>query len=208
MNTHPKGAEQPLDADGSAMDPRALRSREHLAAAILSLASERDIETLTVAQVATAAGINRSTFYQHAVSPMALLRSVLSAELDVVRAENLEASGDVAVALGELARGVVRHVDSRRRVYRQGLESDGGVAALHSMLAAHFEHSALLLIEHRNISVRGLTGRKVPTAMMARFLAYGVVGAFETRILEDVPRSEEDFMEDLRALMPHWWPIA
>lgn len=208
MNTHPKGTERTLGTDGSAMDPRAVRSREQLATTILSLASEQDIDTLTVAQVAAAAGINRSTFYQHAVSPMALLRSVLSAELDVVRAEHLEAGGDVAVALGELARGVVRHVDSRRRVYRQGLGSSSGVAALHSMLGAHFEHSALLLIEHRKISVRGVTGREVPIAMMARFLAYGVVGAFETRILEDVPRSEDDFMEDLRALMPHWWPIA
>lgn len=208
MSAHSEGNEGSLVVDSSAMDPRALRSREQLAAAILSLAEASDVDTLTVAQVATEAGVNRSTFYQHAASPASLLRSVLSAELDVVRAEHLEASGDIAVALAELTRGVVAHIDARRGVYRQGLESGGGAAALHSMLGAHFERSALLLIEHRDIVVRGVTGRPVPTAMMARFLAYAVVGAFEARILEVEPRPEEDFMEDLRALMPHWWPIA
>ncbi|ALO65884.1 helix-turn-helix domain containing protein [Arthrobacter alpinus] len=208
MNTHPEGVQKTLEEDVSALDPRALRSREQLAVAILSLASERDIDTVTVAQVAAEAGINRSTFYQHAASPAALLRSVLSAELDVVRAEHLDACGDIAVALGELTHGVVGHIDARRRIYRQGLGSGSGSAALHSMLGSHFERSALLLIEHRGITVRGVTGRPVPVAMVARFLAYAVVGAFETRISEDGPRPERDFMEDLRALMPPWWPIA
>ena len=208
MKTLSEGNGKTVEVDSSAMDPRALRSREQLAAAILSLAGEQDVDTLTVAQVAAAAGINRSTFYQHATSPAALLRSVLSAELDAVRAEHLEKNGDTAVALGDLTRGVVAHIDARRGVYRQGLESGGGAAALHSMLGSHFERSALLLIEHRNIVVRGATGRPVPALMMARFLAYAVVGAFETRIVEDEPRLEGEFIEDLRALMPHWWHIA
>ena len=54
------------------IDPRFVRSRALLAAAVLELASERPIGEVTVAEVATRAQVNRSTFYQHASSPAAL----------------------------------------------------------------------------------------------------------------------------------------
>jgi AcrR family transcriptional regulator len=190
-------------------DPRAARSRARLAAAILEMAAEHDPGTLGAAQIAAAAGVNRSTFYQHAASPAALLREVLSAELDALRDEHLSASGsDIGRAVAAVTAGVVGHVDEHRRIYRHGLATEPGTAGLHGMLGAHFEGSVRLLIERRAIAVPAPGGREVPPPMVARFIAYGVVGALESRLLEDHPRPVDEFLADLGQLLPDWWPIG
>ena len=51
------------------MDPRKQRSRDRLYAAVLALAADQSISSLTVTQIADAAGVHRSTFYEHAESP-------------------------------------------------------------------------------------------------------------------------------------------
>lgn len=200
------------DGEGGAAtlrDPRAVRSRERLAAAILELATANDAGSLAAGQVATVAGVNRSTFYQHAASPAALLRQVLSAELDELRRAHLAAAeSDIGPAIAAVTAGVVEHVDRHRAIYRRGLVTGTGSAGLHAMLGAHFEGSVRLLIERRDVTVPAAGGREVPTPMVARFIAYGVVGALESRLLEDDPRPAGEFLADLRELLPTWWPIA
>ncbi|KNH17853.1 TetR family transcriptional regulator [Arthrobacter sp. ZBG10] len=192
-----------------ALDPRAQRSRERLAAAILDLAADHDAGSLTASQVAAAAGVNRSTFYQHAASPVALLHQVLSTELDALRSGNLTATdNELGDAIRAVTAGVVQHVDQHRRIYRRGLNTDAGPAGLHAMLGGHFEASVRLVLESRGITVSARDGRRVPAAMVARFIAYGVVGAFESRLLEDTPRAAGDFLADLSELLPAWWPIG
>ena len=51
------------------MDPRKRRSRDRLYAAALELAAREPIAQLTVTQIAGAADVHRSTFYEHADSP-------------------------------------------------------------------------------------------------------------------------------------------
>ncbi|WP_045732703.1 TetR family transcriptional regulator [Pseudarthrobacter chlorophenolicus] len=190
-------------------DPRAVRSREKLAAAILDLAGEHDAGALAAGQVAAAAGVNRSTFYQHAASPAALLRKVLSDELDVLRTEHLSAAGgDIGPAIGAVTAGVVRHLDRHRAIYRRGLVTEPGTGGLHAMLGAHFEVSVRQLLERRAIAVPAPDGREVPPPMVARFIAYGVVGALESRLVEASPRPVDEFLADLRELLPEWWPIG
>ncbi|PWD51082.1 TetR/AcrR family transcriptional regulator [Serinibacter arcticus] len=47
------------------MDPRIARTRRSLQRAMLALASERDLEDFTVADIVERAEVNRSSFYQH-----------------------------------------------------------------------------------------------------------------------------------------------
>jgi AcrR family transcriptional regulator len=67
------------------VDARQRKTRAKLAAVILRLAAERPASELTVSEITVAAEINRSTFYQHAASPMDLLERVLREELDSIR---------------------------------------------------------------------------------------------------------------------------
>src|SRR3546814_16021520 len=71
-------------------DPRVERTRARLAEAVLALAAERDITTASVSELTRRAGVNRSTFYAHADTPVELLTRVLAAELDDVRRHPME----------------------------------------------------------------------------------------------------------------------
>ncbi len=75
------------------MDPRTERTTAALRTAVLELATEHDIDDVTVSQVASRAGINRATFYDHASSPAELLTGILRAELDTIRDEFFAAVG-------------------------------------------------------------------------------------------------------------------
>ena len=47
------------------MDPRIARTRGSLQEALLELARERELDDISVGDVAERAGVNRSSFYQH-----------------------------------------------------------------------------------------------------------------------------------------------
>jgi len=192
------------------VDPRFVRSRALLAAAVLELASERPIGEVTVAEVATRAQVNRSTFYQHASSPAALLRSVLSDELDAIRDQHLSelAARDIRAALNAVTVAVLEHVQAHRAIYRRALPAIDESAGLHAMLGSHFELSARMLLEQHRIELPAHDGRTVPLATAARYIAFGVVGAIEAWVTEESPRPLDELVGDIRLLLPAWWPIG
>ncbi len=73
------------------VDARIVHTTAALREAILRLAADRPVSSITVADVTRAAGINRATFYSHAVSPGSLLADALTPELDRIREDDVEA---------------------------------------------------------------------------------------------------------------------
>ena len=60
------------------VDPRAVRTRRRLQDALLALARERTLESITIADVAEHASVNRSSFYQHYTDKEMLLADALA----------------------------------------------------------------------------------------------------------------------------------
>lgn len=58
-------------------DPRAESTRRQLAAAVLDLASQRDLNLITVSDIANRAGVNRATVYLHSADRDSLLVGAL-----------------------------------------------------------------------------------------------------------------------------------
>src|SRR5690625_7649363 len=79
------------------MDPRIARTHQALREALMALARERDVDEISVAEIAEVAGINRSTFYQHYRDKGVLLADVL----DAVTQEAMQ-SGTAALGTAEL----------------------------------------------------------------------------------------------------------
>src|SRR3546814_4869908 len=75
-----------------------------------SLAAERDITTASVSELTRRAGVNRSTFYAHADTPVELLTRVLAAELDDVRRHTMEQLDRDGLLLRDLTRSTMREI--------------------------------------------------------------------------------------------------
>lgn len=190
------------------MDERQRKTRKLLADAILRLASEGPVSALGMSDVAATAGVNRSTVYQHAASPIGLLRDVLSEQLDGIRDEFLPgaSASDAAAAVDGVTRAVLAHVNEHAAVYSHGLGEQSEAASLHTMLSSHFESSVRLLLDQRSIAVPREVESELLRATVARFVAQGTVGAIEVWLGTPEPRSTDEFMRVYGQVLPSWWP--
>jgi AcrR family transcriptional regulator len=75
-------------------DPRAIRTRTKLMAALVDLATRKDLDEISIGELTAAAGVNRATFYLHYSDKEGLL-------LDAVRALTDEISVGAAAASGK-----------------------------------------------------------------------------------------------------------
>ena len=189
------------------MDARQLRTRARLASVVLQLSAQKPITQVTVSELASAAEINRSTFYEHADTPASLLRATLRAELDVIRERNLAAIDDLPNAVQDTTLDVLGHVESHDEIYLRGLSLDDNSGELHSMLSAHFARSVELLLESGALKLPKSKHPDLLADTTARFVADGTVGAIEAWLRTPSPRDPKTFLEIYRLVMPAWWPL-
>lgn len=199
------------------MDARHRRSRAKLADAVLRLASERPIDEVTASEIAAAAGVNRSTFYAHAASPLALLESVLRDELDALRDRHLASvpRAGAAEAVTAVTLAVLENIESHAAIYERGLLADAGgghrgETSLRPMLAAHFEESSRQLLAQHALfpSDEDEAADPLLAAMVGPFVANGSVGAIAAWLEQPEPRDPEAFLRSYRRLVPSWFPLA
>ena len=207
------------------MDARQRKTRAKLSEVILRLASERPASDLTVSEITVAAGINRSTFYQHAASPVELLEDVLREELDTIRDRFLPvapsaASADKGTSVSPVSRSdirdvtaaVIEHVGFHSTLYSRALGARSGASSLHPMLSRHFAESVTQLLSLHGVQIPR-DDAAIPASdayiaeSAARFIADGTVGAIEVWLRTPEPRSVDSFLAVYRLLMPAWWPL-
>jgi AcrR family transcriptional regulator len=177
-----------------------------LSAAVLDLAEREGIEAVSMVAIAQAAGVNRSTVYEHAASPLDLLRMVLRDELDVIRERNLVpgAHPDIRTGVRNTTIEVLRHA----AIYSRTLGSEESTA-LHGMLSAHFRESVLLLFHSGAIVPPRIPAVNIADEeeSAARFIADGTVGAIDAWLATPAPRNVDAFLRVYTTLLPAWWPL-
>ncbi|MBI9113897.1 TetR/AcrR family transcriptional regulator [Sanguibacter suaedae] len=108
------------------MDPRIARTRALLQEALLSLARERDLDAISVADIADRATVNRSTFYQHYSDKETLLADALDAQVEraganlseIVPITSAEDPPDILVRY-------IEHLAENAALYRKALGEHG-----------------------------------------------------------------------------------
>lgn len=183
--------------------PAPRRSHLRLHAAILELAAERSPAELSVTEIAQKAGVHRSTYYEHADSPEALLAAALRTELDEIRDTHLtDGALPVAAATQATTLAVLEHVERHEAIYRRGLRDEDS-SGLRALLAAHFRDSVRLLEadgyyrppfdtapEHRAFAIDAT----------ARYIAGGAVGLLAAWLETPSPRDPDLYIVAQTAL--------
>ena len=110
-------------------DPRALRSREALRNSFEALAAERPYASLTIKEVTTRAGLDRTTFYLHYPGMHALLEDCARDLFDELRSgiyanKLADYHRDLSV-LEPFVASVFKHLEKHARFYRAMLGKQG-----------------------------------------------------------------------------------
>ncbi len=185
-------------------DPRITRTDQALAQAIVELADQRPVSQITVADLASQAGVTRATFYNRYSSPLELLIQVLYADLARVhRLEDARRAEGSAYSAGQMLRlatgDVADHVERFTAVYQHALHdpADNGV---YEALVRHFTEYALAFMARSTHPDLPRANRQV----VARFVAHGFAGAIKAW-LSDRSLGKTDLVEAAVACAPLWW---
>ncbi|MFD0899404.1 TetR/AcrR family transcriptional regulator [Actinomadura sediminis] len=170
-------------------DPRAVRSRARLRAAILELAAAKEPTAITMSEVARHAGVNRATVYQHFPDVDALVTDAMEdAVAHVARAAALcpldAPPDDVPPPLHAL----FQHIADNAPLYRRMLGSQGS-----ALFAARMRTRLTTELAASFRAGRRPAGfDDVPSGVHAAYLAGALIGVLATWIEDDAPASAEE----------------
>lgn len=163
------------------MDPRAAHTQSVLHAAVLELAAERPITDITVIDIISLAGVNRSSFYQHFVSREELLAAALEQiEIEMAHADEPVVITDPTQPPTELVR-FMRHFAANAALYR-GVFGPRGSALVTARVRARmlgFVRAGM------QISSEPITQAELPIDIAAAGTSGALLGVVEAWIAQD-----------------------
>jgi AcrR family transcriptional regulator len=180
-------------------DPRAVRTRSAITAAVRALIAEGE-PSPSVSQIVRRAGVSRSSFYAQFANLDQLAAAVFSQAFTEIESASIVARAAAAAPSPETTRQaverLVRHVDAHRDFYRHSFPAtfaghDEAVGAL----AAQLRESIPLLY-------RAPPGVSVEAT--ARWIAGGKLAVLRSWLTGSLAGSVEDVTSQIVALLPGW----
>ena len=184
-------------------DPRAIRTREKLTGAFHQAIRDSDPRDMSVSALARAAGVNRTSFYEHFASPEDLAIHALSELFDVVSHADIAMRAQHTVTGAEASRRalteIVSFVAARRASYARVLGPGAAPRLLHAVADAFTERTVLAL-EPMDVRPPGADPR-----ITAQFLAGGVLGVVGAWLAGPEPVMDSgQLVEALIQCLPGW----
>jgi AcrR family transcriptional regulator len=184
-------------------DPRAIRTREKLVDAFHEAIREPDPRKMSVSALTRAAGINRTSFYEHFASPEDLAIHALSELFDVVSNADIALRSEHSVSGAEASRRalwqIVSFVGDQRAAYAR-LLSPGAAPQLVGAVAEAFAERTVQALEPMDVRPPEADPR-----ITAQFLAGGVLSVIGAWLADPVPaKSPDQVVEALIQCLPGW----
>src|SRR5690348_10183957 len=120
---HPPARSPPAHyPDQMQSDPRQIRTRQALAAALVRLLARQQLDTISVAELCREAGVHRTTFYGHAESVREFALAEFSRDIDRIAEVDVEPAAEQPAEVADRYLGSMRrildHVTEERAGYR------------------------------------------------------------------------------------------
>lgn len=197
------------DAVPVAADPRLLRTREALAAALHRRLEVGSLDAISVAELCREAGVHRTTFYAHAQSVHAFAVDEFSRNLDAISSVSVTPvetdTAGVAARYFESLLQQLEHVAAERHAYRALFAATNG-GLFRALLTERLRHRARRALDvWRERAVDGAPETAQARDEAAAFIAAGLVAAIEVWALGDDTDATVAAVR-IASLMPGWWP--
>jgi AcrR family transcriptional regulator len=184
-------------------DPRAVRTRQKLVAAFHEAVRDCDPGAMSVSALACAAGVNRTSFYEHFASPEDLAIHALSDLFDVVRSADMVMRSTHSVPAAEASRRALRDivyfVHERRDSYVR-LLGPGAAPQLVRAVCQAFTERTVQALEQMDARPAG-----ADPLVTAQFLAGGVLGVIGAWLAgQPAEWSPDQLVEALVQCLPGW----
>ncbi|MGC4175584.1 TetR/AcrR family transcriptional regulator [Demequina sp.] len=161
------------------MDPRIAKTKDKLQRALLELASEKDLDLVTVRDITERAGVNRTTFYLHYADPATLLADAVDQIVERAGAGLHDIDITASEPPAQLAE-FLTHAELNREVYRR-IFADPGYALVYARLRDRLQATVKVRGELANIP----HPEGVPFPIIAAAVTGSILGMIGEWIAED-----------------------
>lgn len=152
-------------------DPRIQRTRASLQEALLTLCKQRDLDEVSVSEVAEAAGVNRTTFYQHYADLNTLLADALDAIATASHAQLEVQMADLGeMDYADIISKYLQHVHDNASLYRRVLGSTGSPVIVARLT------ERVSIISESGMRASGFSESALPIPIAAASVAGSFVG--------------------------------
>jgi AcrR family transcriptional regulator len=161
------------------VDPRIARTRRSLQEALFDLARERELDEITVADIADRAGVNRSTFYKHYSDKDTLLADAIDAVVEQASTE-IPTLDEVTLDPPPILVDYLRHVEENAAVYTRVFGEHGSPVAV-----ARLRERIQSIVIDAVATSHAETFTDVPSDVLAAGLSGSVLGVLEVWLARD-----------------------
>jgi AcrR family transcriptional regulator len=183
------------------LDPRVVRSRQQLRAALVSLIEEQGFDALTVHDITDRAKLNRATFYLHYRDKQDLLENSLRDAIDELMVDLGAAPGEQGELVSDESprpiKAVFEHVAQHAHFYRVML-SAAGVPAFSAGVRDYMAEVTLRWLEGLQPDPRR---SRVPLEIVANSLSWSLLGVLIWWLEHDMPHPPDYMAEQFQLLM-------
>jgi AcrR family transcriptional regulator len=184
-------------------DPRAVRSRTRLREAFAEAVQSQNPSDMSVAALARAAGISRTSFYEHYGSPEELGLDVLEDLFTTISTLDIALRADGSTtsprqASRDAVQALVDFLGPRRATYAR-LLGPGAAPKVHAEVTAAYVRHATAALSRAPYRPDG-----VDADLTAQFLAGGVLGVLGAWLAEPEPRAPDVIVAALLDCFPTW----
>lgn len=189
----------------SVEDPRYRRVQHVLINAVLDLAGRMPAESISVADLAAAAGVSRTTFYARAASPAALLSAHLIGELrpqlDTLAEQMSQPDADYVGLWRRIYLALLEHVAEHRAVYEVITAHESAVSAA---LTAYFEEAAQRYLDVVTARLEGPPASDLWVAMAVNQQAHTMIAVIHAWVGTGMVDPPEHVVDVYLTLAPPW----
>ncbi|NMO98255.1 TetR/AcrR family transcriptional regulator [Paenibacillus lemnae] len=176
------------------MDRRIERSRQMIMQAFIGLLEEQEFEKITIQGIADRANVNRGTVYLHFTDKYDLLEQSVETYLMMLVDSCLQEEGVSTELSRELLIRALTYLKEHVSIYRV-LMTNKGIPTFRHRMTQFIKENITVVVNYMDLE----TG--IQRDVMAQFLSISVTGLIEWWIIESMPYTPEEMVEQMTKIL-------
>ncbi|MNW23968.1 DNA-binding transcriptional repressor AcrR [compost metagenome] len=176
------------------MDRRIVRSRQMIMQAFIELLGEQDFERITIQGIADRANVNRGTVYLHFTDKYDLLEQSVETYL-MMLADSCVLEEEAATELSrDLLIRTFTYLKEHAAIYGV-LITNKGIPTFRHRMTQMIERNITVVVNHMKLET------DIHRDVLAQFLSVSVTGLIEWWVVQSMPYTPEEMVEQMTKIL-------
>lgn len=176
------------------MDRRIQRSRQMIMEAFIGLLGKQDFERITIQGIADRANVNRGTVYLHFTDKYDLLEQSVETYLMMLADSCAPEEGGETELSRDLLIRTFRYLKEHAAIYSV-LITNKGISTFRQRMTQMIETNMVVVVNQMNLA----TG--IHRDVLAQFLSVSVTGLIEWWVVQSMPYTPEEMVEQMTKIL-------